>query len=70
MTSHRIISSSCYFDRHLAEINENPQLLNTEEEKNLATFLSLTDKWSPNNVGRLENWHHFYEDRIFHACHT
>lgn len=43
--SYKIITCNCYFDRYLAEINENPQLLNIDEE-NLKHFLCLRDKWS------------------------
>lgn len=43
--SYKIITCNCYFDRYLAEINENPQLLNIDEE-NLKNFLCLRDKWS------------------------
>ena len=68
MTSYRIICCNCYFDRYLSEINENPQLL-TFEEEHLKTFSCLRDRRSSENAWHLENWYHFHDDRIFHACH-
>ena len=66
--SYKIITCNCYFDRYLTEINENPQLLNIDEE-NLKNFLCLRDKWSSKDAWHLENRYHFYDDRIFHPCH-
>lgn len=68
MISYKIITCNCYFDRCLAEINENPQLLNIDEE-NLKKFLCLSDKWSSKDAWHQENRYHFYDDRTFHPCH-
>ena len=67
MATYKIICCNCFFDSYLIEINKDAQMLKVRQE-NLTKFIRLREKLTNNGKCYVE-WHHFYNDRIFHACY-